>query len=43
MSKCIKIIIGVIGGLVALSGLFWATMAICAHYGIDHLYDEKHI
>lgn len=41
MSNGIKILIGVVGGLVTLAGLFWAVMEIAANHGINHLYDKK--
>lgn len=41
MSKGIKILIGVVGGLVALIGLVWGAMEIIANHGINHLYDKE--
>lgn len=41
MSKGIKILIGIVGGLVTLAGLIWAAMEIVAHHGIKHLYDKE--
>lgn len=39
MKKGVKIALGIVGSIVTLAGLFWSVMAICAHYGLDHLYD----
>lgn len=41
MKKGVKIALAVVGSIVALAGIFWSVMAICAHYGLDHLYDAE--
>lgn len=41
MSKGIKILIGIVGGLVTLASLIWAVMEIAANHGINHLYDKE--
>ena len=39
MKKGWKIALAILGGITAVAGIFWSAMAICAHYGLDHLYD----
>ncbi len=41
MSKRIRILIGVVGGFVAVIGLVWVVMEIIANNGINHLYDKE--
>lgn len=41
MKKGMKILLGVLGGVTVLAGIFWSIMAICAHYGLDHIFDEE--
>ena len=40
MKKGVKIALCIVGGIVTLTGIFWSVMAICAHYGLDHLWDK---
>jgi len=39
MKKGWKIVLSILGGITVVAGIFWSAMAICAHYGLDHLYD----
>ena len=41
MKKGVKIALAVVGGIVTLASIFWSVMAICAHYGLDHLYNDS--
>ena len=40
MKKGFKILLGVLGGVTVLAGIFWSAMAICAHYGLAHMFDK---
>lgn len=41
MKKEFKILLGVLGGVTVLAGIFWSAVAICAHYGLNHMFDEE--
>ena len=41
MNKTVKILSGIIGGIVALVGVLWAVMEITANHGINHLFDRE--
>ncbi len=41
MNKVIKILSGIVGGVVVLFGLAWSVLEIMTNHGINHLYDKE--
>ena len=41
MKKTLKILSGIIGGIVVLFGLAWSVLEITTNRGINHLFDKE--
>lgn len=41
MKKAIKILSGIVGGIVVLIGLAWSVLEITTNHGINHLFDKE--